>query len=113
MYAVGPLARSMAKHSKIHMVAAKNTLRYLAGTPDFSITYKKGGFKLAVFSDSSGANKPDNGKSTSCFLSMLCDAPNGFKSGLQGLTAMSITEVELVASASAMKEAVFSLNMPA
>ena len=99
MYAVGQLARPMAKPSKIHMVAAKHTLRYLAGTTDFSIAHKRGGFKLAVFSDSNWANNPDNGTSTSCYLSMLCDAPIGFKSALQSLTAMSTMEVELVASA--------------
>lgn len=111
MYAVGQLARPMAKPSKIHMVAAKHTLRYLAGTTKFSITYKRGSFNLAVFTDSNWANNPDNGKSTSCYLSMLCDAPIGFKSGLQGLTAMSTMEAELVASALAMKEAVFCSNM--
>ena len=97
MYAVGQLARPMAKPSKIHTVAAKHTLRYLVGTTDFSITCKRGGFKLEVFSDN-WANNPDNGKATSCYLSMLCDAPIGFKSGLQGLTATSTMEVELVAS---------------
>ena len=111
MYAVGQLARPMAKPSKIHMVAAKHTLHYLAGTTDFNITYERGGFKLAVFSDSNWADNPDNGKSTSCYLPMLCDAPIGFKSGLQGLIAMSTMEAELVASALAMKEAVFCSNM--
>ena len=86
------------------MVAAKHTLRFLAGTTDFSITYKTGGFKLAVFSDSNWANNPDNGTSTSFYLSMLCDAPIGFKSRLQGLAAMSTIEAELVASALSMKE---------
>ena len=42
---------------------------------------------------------------------MLCDALIGFKSGLQGLTAMSAMEAELVASALAMKKAVFCSNM--
>ena len=42
---------------------------------------------------------------------MLCDAPISFKSGLQGLTAMSTMEAELVASALAMKEAVLFSNM--
>ena len=110
MYVVGQLARPMAKPSKIHMVAAKHTLRHLAGTAGFSITYKRGGFKLAVFSDSNWVNNPDNGKSTSWYLSMLCDAPIGFKSGLQGLTAMSTMEAKLVAPALAMKEAVFCSN---
>ena len=93
------------------MVAAKHTLRYLAGTTDFSITYKRGGFKLAAFSDFNWANNPDNGKSTSSYLTMLANAPLSFTSGLQGPTAMSTTEAELVGSALAMKEAVFCLNM--
>ena len=68
------------------MVAAKHTFGYLAGTTDFSITYKRGGFNLEVFSNSHLANNPDNRTSTSCYLSMLCDAPFCFKLGLQGLT---------------------------
>eukprot|EP00752_Nemacystus_decipiens_P018060 g16192.t1 len=111
MYATSQLARPMAKPSKTHMVAAKHTLRYLAGTTDFSITYKKGGFKLATFTDSNWANNPDNGKSTSSYLTMLANAPMSFRSGIQGLTAMSTMEAELVASALAMKEAVFCSNM--
>ena len=111
MHAVGQLARPMAKPSKIRMVAAKHTLRYLAGTTDFGIAHKRGGFKLAAFSDSNWANNPDNGKTTSCYLSMLCDAPIGLKTGLQGLTALSTMEAELVVSALAMKRAVFCSNM--
>ena len=110
MYATGQLVRPMAKPSKVHMVAAKHTLRYLAGTTNFSITYKKGGFKLATFSDSNWANNPDNGKSTSSYVTMLANAPMSFRSGLQGLTAMSTMEAELVASALAMMEAVFCSN---
>ena len=110
MYAFGQLARPMAKPREIHMVAAKHTVRYLAGTTDFSITNERGGFKLAVISDSNWTNNPDHGKSTSCYLSILCDAPISFKSGLQGLTAMSNMEAELVASALAMKGRVFCSN---
>ena len=43
---------------------------------------------------------------------MLANAPLSFKSGLQGPTAVSTMEAELVASALAMKEAVFCSNMP-
>jgi len=111
IYATGQLARPMSKPSKVHLVAAKHALRYLAGTTDFHITYKKEGFKLAAFSDSNWANNPDNGKSTSCYLMMLANAPVSFKSNLQSLTAMSTMEAELVASAFAMKEAVFCSNM--
>ena len=111
MYAVCQLARAMSKPSKAHMGAAKQLLRYLAGTTDFSIVYKRGGFKLSAFSDANWGNNPDNGKSTSAYIVMLSKAPISFKSGIQSLTAMSTMEAELVASALTMKEAVFCSNM--
>ena len=80
----------------MHLVAAKHALRYLAGTTDFHITYKKEGFKLVAFSDWNWANDPDNGKSTSSYLMMLGNAPVSFKSNLQSLTVMSTIEAELV-----------------
>ena len=110
-YAVCQLARAVSKPSKAHMGAAKQLLRYLAGTADFSIVYERGGFKLSAFSDANWGNNPDNGKSTSAHLVMLSKAPIGFKSGIQSLTAMSTMEAELVASALTMKEAVFCSNM--
>ena len=47
-YACSQLARALSKPSKVHMGAAKHLLRYLAGTKDFAITYKRGKFTLAV-----------------------------------------------------------------
>ena len=93
------------------MGAAKHLLRFLAGITDFTIVYKKGGFKLTAFSDSSWCNNPENGKSTSCYMMMLSRAPVSCKSGVQSLTAMSTMEAGLVASALTMKEAVSCLNI--
>ena len=110
MYAVCQLASAVSKPSKAHMCAAKQLLRYLAGTTDFRIVYKKGGFKLSAFSDANWGN-PGNGKSTSVYPVMLSKAPISFKSGIQSLTVMSTTEAELIASAVTMEEAVFCSNM--
>ena len=66
---------------------------------------------MTAFSDSDWGNNPDNGKSMSCYIMMLSRAPVSFKSGVQSITAMSTIEAELVASALAMKEAVFRSNM--
>ena len=41
MYSSGQLARAMSRPAKVHMGAAKHLLRYLAGTTDFTIVYKK------------------------------------------------------------------------
>ena len=111
LYAVNQLTKAMSKPAKAHMGAAKHVLRYLAGSTDFSITYKKGDFRLAAFSHANWGNNPDNGRSTSQYIVMLSNAPISFKVGLQGLTAQSTMEAELVAAALAMKEAVFSSNM--
>ena len=111
LYAVNQLARAMSKPAKAHMRTAKHLLRYLAGSTDFSITYKQGSFRLAAFSDANWGNNPDNGRSTSSYIVMLANAPISFKVGLQGLTAQSTMEAELAAAALAMKEAVFCSNI--
>ena len=110
-YDVNQLARAMSKPSKEHMAAVKHLLRYLAGTTNFATTYKRGGFKLTAFSDANWGNNPDNGKSTSSYIAFLSDGPVSFKVGLQGLTAQSIMEPELVAAALTMKETVFCSNV--
>ena len=51
MYSSGQLACALSRPAKEHMGAANHLLRYLAGTTDFTIIYKKGGFKLTAFSD--------------------------------------------------------------
>ena len=111
MYATGQLVRAMSNPAKVHQGAAKHLLRYLAGTTNFAIVYNTGGFKLTAFSDFNWGNNPGNGKSTSCYIVMLCRAPVSFKSGVQSLTAMSTIEDELGAFAVAMKYAVSCSNM--
>ena len=93
------------------MAAAKHLLPHLAGTMDFAITYKQGGFKLTTFADANWENNPDNGKSMLSCVVFLANAPVSFKVGLQGLTAQSTIEAELVAAALAMTEAMFCSNM--
>ena len=109
--AANELARAISKPAKAHMGTVKHLVCYLTGFADFSITYKEGGFKLAAFSDVNWGNNPDNRRSTSSYIVILANAPISFKVGLQGLTAQSTMEPELVAEALIMKEAVFCSNM--
>ena len=112
LYAVIPLARATSKPAKARMGTAMHLLRYLAESTDFSITYKQGSFQVAAFSDTNWGNSPDNdSRSASSYIVTLANAPIIFKVGLQGLTAQSTMEVELVAAALTIKEAVFSSNM--
>ena len=100
LYAVNQVMGAMSKPGKLHMGAAKHLLRYLAGSPDFFIIYKQGGFRLAAFSDPNWGNNPNNGRSTSSYIVMLATAPISFKAGLQGLTAQSTMEAKLVCDSS-------------
>ena len=59
---------------------------------------------MTAFSDANWGNNPDNGKSMSSYVVSLANAPVSFKVGLQGLTAQSTMEAELVDAALAMKE---------
>ena len=111
LYAVNQLTRVMSKSSKAHMGAAKHVLWYLAGSVNFPITYKRGGFKLTTYTDADWGGNPDNGKSNSSYIVMLANGPISFKVGLQSLTAQWTMEAELVAAATAMKESLFCRNM--
>ena len=93
------------------MGATKHLLRYLARSADFSITYKQGGFRLAVFSDSNWVISSINGRFMSSYIVMLSNAQVSFKVGLQELTVQSTMETELVAVALTTKEAMFCSNM--
>ena len=111
LFTVNQLSRAMPKPSKAPMRAAKQLLRYLAGSVNFSITYRRGGFKLTAYSDANWDNNPNNGKSTSLYMVMLTNGPISFKVGLQSLTAQFTVETELVTAALTMKKAVFCSNM--
>ena len=89
----------------------KRLLRYLTGSTDFSITYHEGDFKLTAFYDANWGPNSDNGKSTSSYIVILSNGPTSFEVDIQGLTAQSTMEVELVAAALTMKESIFCSNM--
>ena len=103
LYAVIQLARAISKPPKAHMGAAKHVLRYLTGSVNLPITYKRGGFKLTTYTDANWGGNPDSGKSTSSYIVMLANNPISFKVELQSLTVYLTMEAELVAAATAMK----------
>ena len=53
------------------MTAAKHVLRYLQGTTDLPIVYKRGQFRMASYTDASFGANPDNRKSTTGYLFFL------------------------------------------
>ena len=111
LYAVNQLARRMSKPSKARMRAVKHLLCYLAGSTDFSITHKQGGFKLAAFSDANWGNNRENSKVNVIVHRDARQRPNRFQGWSSEPHRAVNNDLELVAAALTMKEAVFSKNM--
>ena len=63
---VGIVARFSTNPIENHMMKVKRIMRYLKGTQDYGLWYKKGGnFELKYFTDVDWVESIDNTKSTS------------------------------------------------
>nr|KYP43677.1 Retrovirus-related Pol polyprotein from transposon TNT 1-94 [Cajanus cajan] len=64
MYSVSLISRYMENPTEMHLLAAKRILRYLQGTREFGLFYKKGEkSNLLGFTDSDYAGDQDDRKS--------------------------------------------------
>ena len=103
--AVGALARYMAAPTTIHWQAAKGVLRYVAGTRKFGINYC--GLDLEAYCDADYAGDLDSRRSTTGYLFTMGGGAISWSSRLQPTVAASTTEVEYMAAAYAIKEALW------
>jgi hypothetical protein len=72
MYGVSLISRFMSCPTEQHWLAAKRLLRYLMGTMNLGIFYKKGGCKqLIAYSDSDFAGDIDDRKSTTGYVFII------------------------------------------
>ena len=101
-------APSLPRHS---WGRAKAFTSLFGWSTDISIVYKQGGIRPAAFSNANWGNNPDDGKSTSSHIVILAKSPIWFWVGLQGLTAQTIREEELVAAARTIQETVSCNNI--
>ena len=97
-FAVNALGRYLSNPGLNHWKAVKKVMRYLQGTKDYMLTYKRSDqLKVTGYSDSDFAGFPDDRKSTSGFIFMMAGGAVSWKSVKQTLTATSTMEVEYVA----------------
>jgi len=97
----------MARPSMEHWTAAKAVLRYIAGTPGQGITFKKSSTTLVGYCDADYAGDLDTRRSTTGFVFILSGGAISWSSKLQPTVAVSTTEAEYMASAQAVKEALW------
>ncbi|KAF2282711.1 hypothetical protein GH714_043687 [Hevea brasiliensis] len=80
--------------------AAKRALRYLKGTVNYGIHYKKGGDgELLAFTDSDYAGDMEDRKSTSGYVFLMNSSAVSWCSKKQPIVTLSTTEAEFVAAA--------------
>jgi hypothetical protein len=109
MYGVSLISRFMSSPTMSHWLTAKRILRYLKGTTDFAILYKKGESRLSLmaFTDSDYAGDLDDRRSTSGFVFMMGSGAVSWSSKKQTVVALSTTEAEYIATALCARQCVW------
>lgn len=106
-FSISSLSRFNNKPHKIHQKAAINILRYLKGTINYEIVYKRTGESLYGHSDADYSNCKIDRRSYTGFVIILAGAPVSWESRKQPTVALSSTEAEYMAITSAAKEIMF------
>lgn len=105
-YAVNFLSQFNNNRGKMHWNAVKRVLRYLSGTKNQGVTYKRTGKPLTAFVDADWASDLNHRRSHTGFVFKLANAAITWESRKQKSVALSTTEAEYMALREASKEAV-------
>lgn len=107
-FGVNYVSRYLNKWSDEHVKAVKRIFRYLKGSVNLSITYRRiNDVNLIGYSDADYAGCLDTRKSTSGFVFLLNGSPVTWSTQKQSVVAQSTTEAEYIALALATKEALW------
>ncbi|CAG7823373.1 unnamed protein product [Allacma fusca] len=112
-YAVNKLSRFFQNYEKKHMDAAKEVLRYLRATKDMGIRYflSQRENKLVGYCDADYGTDKVERKSTTGVIFTFNGSPLTWLSRKQTIIALSTTEAEYVAAATACKEGIWVRNI--
>ena len=96
----------MVEPRRVHWVAAKHALRYLAGTVEYGMDYRRSeGIRLIGFTNSDWASSVADRKSTSRCCFSLGSAAVSWYGRKQKSVALSSAEAEYMAASQASCEA--------
>ncbi|KAH9662850.1 hypothetical protein KPL70_019489 [Citrus sinensis] len=106
--AMSMVSRYMHNLGKNQWLAVKWILRYLYGTVDVGLLFKKDcGQQCVGYCDSDFAGDLDKRRSTTGYVFTLGGGPVSWRSILQSTIALSTTEAEYMAATEAVKEAIW------
>ena len=110
-FAVSMLGRYQSNPGLFHWRVAKKVLRYLQGTKDHMLTYRRtSNLEVVGYSDSDYAGCKDTRKSTFGYLFLLADGAISWKSGKQSVIATSTMEAEFIACFEATVQSLWLRN---
>ncbi|GJT64243.1 putative RNA-directed DNA polymerase [Tanacetum coccineum] len=111
-YITGMLGRYQSNPGKEHWKAAKKVLRYLQGTKNSMLTYRKtDNLEVVGNSDYDFAKCKDSSRFTSGYIFMLSGGPISWRSHKQELTTTSTMMAEYVACYHATNHAILLRNL--
>ena len=106
--AVGVVSKFCANPTQSHLTAAKRILRYLKGTVNLGLSYKRcADGNLIGYSDADWAGDVDDRHSTSGNVFLLAKGAVSWLSKKQATVALSTAEAEYVALSAATQEAIW------
>ena len=107
--AISRLCRYMHAPTKGHLKDVLYVLKYLRGTMDYGITFRRqqGTLTLAAFTDSNFTTPDSKGKSVSGYIFSFGSGTVSYRSKLQNTVAKSTAEAEYVALGLATAEAIY------
>lgn len=107
-FAVNNVAKFCAKPNKQHWSAVKRIFRYLKGTPQYGLLYKKGASDSCLgYSDADWGGDLDDRKSTSGYIFQIGETAISWRSKKHTCVALSSAEAEYVALSSAAQESLW------
>lgn len=107
-FAVNDVSRFNANHGETHWSAVKRIFRYLRGTIDFKLTYKRSkNSDLHAYCDADWASDVDKRRSCTGFVTKMSGAAISWMSKRQPIVALSSTEAEYIAMSSAVGEIIW------
>ena len=105
------LSRYQSNPGIEHWKAVKKVLRYLQGSKDYMLTYKRiNNLEIFAYSNSNYSCCKDTRRSTYDYVFMLYDGPISWKSHKQSLVSSSTMEAEYIACYEAMCHAIWLRN---
>ena len=109
LFSVGILSRYMENPTQEHYNGVKRVLRYIKGTEDYGLFYKKGDLKgeLIGYNDSDFVGDCNDRKSTSGHIFFFGGMAVSWSSQKHSIVALSSCEAEYIAATSATCQAVW------